>query len=236
MVFQEPMTSLDPAFTVGEQIAATVRRHRARRAKAAWARAVEMLDTVGIPGAGQRANDYPHMFSGGMRQRVMIAIALACEPSLLIADEPTTALDVTIQAQILDLLRDLQATFGHGRRCSSPTTSAWSPRSATVCSSCTPARSSRAPTDDAVRPAAAPLHRGAARVPAVGAHRRAAAPDPGGRAGAGRDAGGLPLPPALPRTRRRPLRRPAAVSLEPVGGAGRRAAFGGTSSLRGVAP
>jgi oligopeptide/dipeptide ABC transporter ATP-binding protein len=112
MVFQEPMTSLDPAFTVGEQIAATVRQHRGASKKAAWARAVEMLATVGIPAASHRAKDYPHMFSGGMRQRVGIAIALACEPDLLIADEPTTALDVTIQAQVLDLLRSLQSVFG----------------------------------------------------------------------------------------------------------------------------
>ena len=112
MIFQEPMTSLDPAFTVGEQIAATVRRHRGGSKRAAWERAVELLGTVGIPAPRQRAKEYPHMFSGGMRQRVMIAIALTCEPSLLIADEPTTALDVTVQAQVLDLLRRLQETFG----------------------------------------------------------------------------------------------------------------------------
>ena len=112
MVFQEPMTSLDPAFTVGEQIAATYRRHRGGSQRAAWTRAVEMMNLVGIPSAHRRAKDYPHMFSGGMRQRVMIAIALCCEPPLLIADEPTTALDVTIQAQVLDLLQDLQARMG----------------------------------------------------------------------------------------------------------------------------
>jgi oligopeptide/dipeptide ABC transporter ATP-binding protein len=112
MVFQEPMTSLDPAFTVGEQIAATYRRHRGGNQREAWDRAVDMLDLVGIPSARQRSKEYPHMFSGGMRQRVMIAIALSCEPALLIADEPTTALDVTIQAQVLDLLRELQARMG----------------------------------------------------------------------------------------------------------------------------
>lgn len=112
MVFQEPMTSLDPAFTVGEQIVAAYRRHRKVTRREAWDRAVEMLDLVGIPNARQRIREYPHMFSGGMRQRVVIAIALVCEPDLLIADEPTTALDVTIQAQILDLLRELQAKMG----------------------------------------------------------------------------------------------------------------------------
>jgi oligopeptide/dipeptide ABC transporter ATP-binding protein len=111
MVFQEPMTSLDPAFTVGEQIAEVVRRHRQVNRREAWLRAVEMLGVVGIPSPKRRADEYPHAFSGGMRQRVMIAIALACGPDLLIADEPTTALDVTIQAQIIDLLRDLQERF-----------------------------------------------------------------------------------------------------------------------------
>lgn len=112
MIFQEPMTSLDPAFKVGEQIASVVRHHRGASRSAAWERAIEILDLVGISSARQRAKDYPHMFSGGMRQRVMIAIALACDPSLLIADEPTTALDVTIQAQVLDLLRSLQQDLG----------------------------------------------------------------------------------------------------------------------------
>jgi peptide/nickel transport system ATP-binding protein len=111
-IFQEPMTSLNPAFTVGEQIAEMVRRHRGVDKKAAWARAVEMLDRVGIPNAGQRAKEYPHQFSGGMRQRVMIAMAVSCEPKLLIADEPTTALDVTIQAQVLELMKDMQRELG----------------------------------------------------------------------------------------------------------------------------
>ncbi|MCC7271994.1 MAG: ABC transporter ATP-binding protein [Alphaproteobacteria bacterium] len=112
MVVQEPRTSLNPVFTVGDQIAEAVRVHTACSARAARARAVELLELVRIPDAARRLDDYPHRFSGGMRQRVMIAIAMACDPRLLIADEPTTALDVTIQAQILDLLGDLQARFG----------------------------------------------------------------------------------------------------------------------------
>jgi peptide/nickel transport system ATP-binding protein/oligopeptide transport system ATP-binding protein len=112
MIFQEPMTSLNPVFSVAEQIAEPVRIHERLGAKAARARAVEMLELVGIPEAARRAEDYPHQMSGGMRQRVMIAMALACNPKLLIADEPTTALDVTIQAQILDLMNDLRDRFG----------------------------------------------------------------------------------------------------------------------------
>ncbi|MBU6272547.1 MAG: ABC transporter ATP-binding protein [Betaproteobacteria bacterium] len=112
IVFQEPMTSLNPVFTVGEQIAESVRRHEGLSRRDARDRAIEMLRRVRIPNPERRVADYPHQFSGGMRQRVMIAIALACSPKLLIADEPTTALDVTIQAQILDLLAELKAEFG----------------------------------------------------------------------------------------------------------------------------
>ena len=111
-IFQEPMTSLNPVLTVGEQIAESLRRHEGLPNKAAFARTVEMLKLVQIPNAQARVHDYPHQFSGGMRQRVMIAMALACKPKLVIADEPTTALDVTIQAQILDLLQDMKERFG----------------------------------------------------------------------------------------------------------------------------
>jgi peptide/nickel transport system ATP-binding protein len=112
MVFQEPMTSLNPVYRVGEQISESVRTHRRVSAKAALGTAVEMMRLVQIPDAERRVNDYPHQFSGGMRQRVMIAMALACQPKLLIADEPTTALDVTIQAQILELMDDMKGRFG----------------------------------------------------------------------------------------------------------------------------
>ena len=112
IIFQEPMTSLNPVYTVGEQIAESVRLHEGLSRAEAMNRAVEMLKLVNIPTPERRIKDYPHQFSGGMRQRVMIAIALACNPKLLIADEPTTALDVTIQAQILDLMQELKDRLG----------------------------------------------------------------------------------------------------------------------------
>ncbi len=112
IIFQEPMTSLNPVIAVGEQIGERLREHSGLNRARAAQRAVELLDRVRIPEPRRRASEYPHQMSGGMRQRVMIALALACGPKLLIADEPTTALDVTIQAQILDLMRDVQAEFG----------------------------------------------------------------------------------------------------------------------------
>jgi peptide/nickel transport system ATP-binding protein len=112
MIFQEPMTSLNPVFTVGDQVGEAVRLHQKKSKAEARAVAIEMLRLVGIPSPEERVDSYPHQLSGGMRQRVMIAMALACKPDLLIADEPTTALDVTIQAQILDLLKSLQRELG----------------------------------------------------------------------------------------------------------------------------
>src|SRR6266496_3674236 len=111
MIFQEPMTSLNPVLTIGRQIAEPLRLHQGLSRESVEQRGVEMLGLVGIAEPRRRAREYPHQLSGGMRQRVLIAIALACKPALLIADEPTTALDVTIQAQILDLLREMKATF-----------------------------------------------------------------------------------------------------------------------------
>src|SRR5699024_3273726 len=114
MIFQEPMTSLNPTFTVGQQINEAYKVHQGLGKKEARQRSIEMLKLVGIPSPEKRIDQYPHELSGGMRQRVMIAMALACDPELLIADEPTTALDVTIQAQILDLMNDLQDRLGMG--------------------------------------------------------------------------------------------------------------------------
>jgi peptide/nickel transport system ATP-binding protein len=111
MIFQDPMSALNPVFTVGTQISEIVEHHRDVSSEAAWDRTVELLDDVGIPDPAERADQYPHEFSGGMQQRALIAMALSCEPDLIIADEPTTALDVTIQAQILDLFEDIKAEY-----------------------------------------------------------------------------------------------------------------------------
>jgi len=114
MIFQDPMTSLNPVYRIGRQIGEPLVLHKGMSKKAAWNRAVELLDLVGIPNPEKRVKDYPHQFSGGMRQRAMIAMALSCDPDVLIADEPTTALDVTIQAQIIELMEELQQRTGAG--------------------------------------------------------------------------------------------------------------------------
>src|ERR1700737_2527595 len=114
MIFPDPLSALHPFYTIGFQISEAYRVHNKVSKRVARARAVEMLERVGIPNPDRRYSDYPHQFSGGMRQRAMIAMALVCDPKLLIADEPTTALDVTVQAQILDLIMDLQAEYHTG--------------------------------------------------------------------------------------------------------------------------
>ena len=160
MIFQDPMTSLNPTMTIGDQIAESVPLHRGATKAQALDRAAEVLDLVGMPRARERLDDYPHQLSGGMRQRVMIAMALACEPKLLIADEPTTALDVTIQEQILDLLDDLRHAAGHGGHPDHPRPRGHRrprrPRRGHV-----RRQDRRVPARDAVRQPAAPLHRGA---------------------------------------------------------------------------
>ena len=140
-IFQEPMAALSPVFSVGDQIAEAIVVHGQAGWPEARRRAVGLLEAVRVPDAASRASDYPHQLSGGLRQRAMIAVALACRPPLIIADEPTTALDVTIQAEILELLRDLRIATGWPS-CSSRTTSASSPRRPTPWPSCMPAASS----------------------------------------------------------------------------------------------
>ncbi|CAM5703801.1 ABC transporter ATP-binding protein OS=Streptomyces tendae OX=1932 GN=GUR47_36420 PE=3 SV=1 [Streptomyces tendae] len=201
MIFQDPLSALHPYYTIGQQIVEAYRIHHKVDKKTAKRRAVEMLDRVGIPQPDKRVDSYPHEFSGGMRQRAMIAMSLVNNPELLIADEPTTALDVTVQAQILDLIRDLQKEFGsaviiithdlgvvaeHGRRPAGDVLG--------------PGRGARQRPRGPAR-AAAPLHLGPARLDA--APRRAAprsrlTPDPGLAAQPAQPAVRLPVPPALP--------------------------------------
>ena len=159
MIFQEPMTSLNPVFTIGQQIGEAVRLHQKRRARPRPAhRAIEMLRKVKIPAPERRVDEYPHQMSGGMRQRVMIAMALSCHPALLIADEPTTALDVTIQAQILDLLRQLQSDVGMSILMITHDLGIVAEMADDVAVMYASKVVERAPVDGTVRPAAASLH------------------------------------------------------------------------------
>ena len=180
MIFQEPMTSLNPVLTIGRQIAETLTLHQGLDRKAALAKAVDMLRLVHIPEAERRIGEYPHQLSGGMRQRVMIAMALACNPKLLIADEPTTALDVTIQAQILDLMRELKQKIDAAIVLITHDLGVVAEMAQRVVVMYAGRKAEEAPVARLVPPAAAPLHQGAARLGA--AARRLARPRAGAAA------------------------------------------------------
>ena len=201
MVFQDPMTSLNPAFTIGTQLVDTIRLHRddeeaARRGHAR----VELLELVGIPDPERRLKDYPHQLSGGMRQRALLALALSCEPRLLIADEPTTALDVTVQAQILDLLRSLQERLGMAVIFVTHDLGVVADLCSRVIVMYAGQVVEEASVEELFARPATPVHRGAARRDPAGRRgRRAAGVDPRrGARSADRDADRLPVPPALP--------------------------------------
>ena len=227
MIFQEPMTSLNPSFTIGDQIIETILRHRGGSRREARERAIELLRRVHIPSPERRIDEYPHKLSGGMRQRVMIAMALACDPQLLIADEPTTALDVTLQAQILDLMRELKAASGAAIILITHDLGVV----AEVCDEVAVMYAGeiveRAPVDELFAAPAASLHRRPARLdPAARPPRRASCHHRGHGAEHDDAAGRLPLRRALP-VRQRHLRRGAAAA-----GGGRAPATGRAASGR----
>ncbi len=212
MIFQEPMSALDPVFTVGEQIAETLRAHRGMGKKEARERAVDALAQVGIPLPSRRVDEYPHQLSGGMRQRAMIAIALSCEPQILIADEPTTALDVTIQAQIIDLLFDLSARTGTALIFITHDLGVIAETCTRMLTMYAGEVVEDAPVDLGVGAAAPSLYVGPATLdPAAQPAQVGAAVDSRARAVAGRHAGRLSLPAAL-RARARRVRGDAGAA------------------------
>ena len=220
MIFQEPMTSLNPVFTVGDQIAEAVQLHQNVGPKEAMDRAVEMMQLVGIPSPAQRVQDYPHQLSGGMRQRVMIAMALCCNPKLLIADEPTTALDVTVQAQILELMKELRERLGMAILLITHDLGVVAEMVDEVAVMYGGRIVERGPVADIFAEPAAPVHRGAARLdPAArDAVLAAAEGDPRRRPEPARVAAGLPLRAALRlRLRQVPRRGPAAAARAAAG-------------------
>ena len=189
MIFQEPMTSLNPLITVGEQVGETIRFHQKLGRKPAREKSIEMLRLVEMPDPGRRVDSYPHQLSGGMRQRAMIAIALSCRPALLIADEPTTALDVTVQAQILELIGGLQHDLGMALLLITHDLGVVAEPRPTMWWLCTPAQSSKKAETTIFLPAAPSLHDRLAQLPAeVGRETEGAGSDPRHSAGLVRSA------------------------------------------------
>ena len=225
MVFQEPMTSLNPVYTVGEQIAEVIRRTRGSAGAPRSTRPSRCCKLVHIPNPQRRVHDYPHQFSGGMRQRVMIAMALSCNPKLLIADEPTTALDVTIQAQILELLQDLKSRFGMAIMLITHAMGVVAETAQRVVVMYAGKVVEEAPVEPAVRPAAASLHAGADPLDPAHRPRRHAQEAPRGdrRRGAepARPAARLPVRAALPLRQPTSAGRPAAAARGGAGPQGR---------------
>ncbi len=211
MIFQDPMTSLNPTLTIGTQITETIRRHYDVSKAQARKKAIELLEEVRIPRAGERLDDYPHRFSGGMRQRVMIAIALSCDPKLLIADEPTTALDVTVQASVLDLLDDLKARHDMAMIIITHDMGVVAEAADDIIVMYAGQVVEHAGDAGSLRPPGAPLHRGSPRRPAAargrGHPRGPPDRDPRAAAGSARPARRVPLRAALPLRRRRLVHR-----------------------------